>query len=467
MPICYLKYLFIICGSTYAFPKILNLSTSQSSKSALLLSVHTLLLPLGVCFLREYAISLSLIMMAIVSVCTFRFSYKIDFSRAIVAVLLSYGISYSVHAISSLAISVILYFFASLAYSLIFVLTGGCIHLLFVYFLFRIKRLRHGLSFLDDIRYSNTGVFISISILIVFSFIGLQQDDQLIYDIFTASIFLCGVILWFWWKTCMTHRYLAQLHARDLDSANRTAAVQQNEIEALQKENEELSKIIHKDNKLIPALTLSVREFLDMVARNENQQVRVSWTQELLEQLDQISHERYDALRNYESVNKKLPSCGLPVLDALLAYMLWKSSAANIDLDLAVWNSLKPITETAVTEQDISTVLADLIENAIIAVSHAKSQKRILVEVGLTEGHYFISVSDSGVPFPEEVLENWGIQRITTYAGCGGSGIGMMSTYDICKRYGASFSIKNFGSDMPYSKRIMICFDNANQFRAE
>lgn len=320
---------------------------------------------------------------------------------------------------------------------------------------------------MDNIRYSNIGVFISVSILAVFSFIGLQQDGQLIYEILTASIFLCAVTLWFWWKTCMTHRYLAQLHARDLDSANRTAVAQQNEIEVLQKENEELSKIIHKDNKLIPALTLSVREFLDAVARNEDQQVRVSRTQELLEQLDQISHERYDALRNYESVNKKLPSCGLPVLDALLAYMLWKSSAANIDLDLAVWNSLKPITETAVTEQDISTILADLIENAIIAASHAKGQKRILVEVGLTEGHYFISVSDSGVPFPKEVLENWGIQRITTYAGCGGSGIGMMSTYDICKRYGASFSIENFGSDMPYSKRIMICFDNANQFRIE
>lgn len=467
MVICYLKYLFIICGSTYIFPKILNLSTLRSLKSVLLLLMQTLLLPLGVCFLRQYAISLSLIMMAVVSVCTFRFSYKIDFNRSIVAVLLSYGISYSAHAISSLASSMIFYPFTPLPYSLIFVLAGGCVQLLLVYFLFRIKRLRRGLSFLDNIRYSNTGVFISISILTVFSFIGLQQDSQLIYEILTASIFLCAMALWFWWKTCMTHRYLAQLHARDLDVVNSTVTAQQSEIEVLQKENEELSKIVHKDNKLIPALALFVREFLDEIARNEDQQVRVSRTQELIEQLDQISHERYAALRNYESVNKKLPSCGLPVLDALLAYMLWKSSAANIDLDLVVWSSLKAITETAVTEQDISTVLADLIENAIIATSHSNSQKRILIEVGLAEGHYFISVSDSGVPFPKKVLENWGIQRTTTYADCGGNGIGMMSTHDICKRYGASFSIENFGPDMPYSKRIMICFDNANQFRIE
>ena len=467
MAICYLKYLFIICGSTYVFPKILNLSTSQSSKSTLLLSAHILLLPLGISFLRQYVISLSLVIMAMISVAVFKFAYKADFNRTIVAALVSYSISYTVYAISLPIVAVISHTFAPLSYSLTFVAAAGCIQLLLVYFLFRIKRLRHGLSFLDDIYYSDAGVFISVSMLTAFSFIGLQQDDQPIYDILTASIFLCAMGLWFWWKTCMTRQYLAQLRARDLDLANSTVVAQQSEIEVLQKENEELSKIVHKDNKLIPALALSVREFLDETARNEDQQVRVSRAQELIEQLDQISHERYAALRNYESVNKKLPSCGLPVLDALLAYMLWKSSAANIDLDLAVWNSLKPITETAVTEQDISTVLADLIENAIIAASHAKSQKRILVEVGLTEDHYFISVSDSGVPFPKEVLENWGIQRITTYAGCGGSGIGMMSTYDICKRYGASFSIENFGADMPYSKRVMICFDNANQFRIE
>lgn len=402
--------------------------------------------------------------MAMISVAVFKLSYKVESNRTIVAALISYGISYIAYAISLLIVSMISRAFTSLSYSLTFVLAAGCIQLLLIYLLFRAKRLRNGLSFLDDIRYSNAGVFISISILTVFSFIGLRQDGQLIYEVLTVSVFLCAVAFWFWWKTCMTHRYIARLNERNLESVNSTVAAQQTEIETLQKENEELSKIVHKDNKLIPALTLSVREFLDTIARNEDQQVRVARTQELLERLDQISHERYAILRNYESVNKKLPSCGLPVLDALLAYMLWRSSSANINLDLAVWNSLKPITETAITEQDISTILADLIENAIIAASRSNSAKRILVEVGLTEGHYFISVSDSGVPFPKEVLENWGIQRITTYAGCGGSGIGMMSTHDICKRYGASFSIENFGSDMPYSKRIMICFDNANQF---
>jgi len=464
-----LKYLFIICSSVYIFSKVLNISIFRSTKSAVLLSAYALLLPLAISYLRQCVISLSLIIMAAVSVAVFKLAYGVDFNRTVVAALISYGISYTIYVISLFIVSVVFRVFSSLSYSVLFVAVAGWIQLLLAYFLFRVKRLRNGLSFLDDIRYSSAGVFISISILTASSFIGMQQDVCLIYEILTVSIFLCGVALWFWWKNCMTRRYIAQLNERDLKLVNNTIATQQSKIETLQRENEELSKIVHKDNKLIPALALSVRECLDTVAKNEDQQVRVSRTQELLNQLNRISYERYDTLRNYELSSKKLTSCGLPILDMLLSYMLWKASVANIDFDLIVWDSLKSITETVITEQDISTVLADLIENAIIATLHSNSEKRILVEVGLTKvgltkGHYFISVSDSGVPFSKEVLKNWGIQRITTYADCGGSGIGMMSTYDICKRYGASFFVETFDAGMPYSKRVMICFDDANQF---
>lgn len=134
MAICYLKYLFIICGSTYIFPKTLNLSTSQLSKSTLLLLAHTLLLPLGVSYLRQYVISLSLIIMATISTAVFKFSYKADSNRTIVAALISYGISYTAYAISLLIISIISYIFLSLSYSLIIVAVAGCIQLLLIYF---------------------------------------------------------------------------------------------------------------------------------------------------------------------------------------------------------------------------------------------------------------------------------------------------------------------------------------------
>ena len=41
------------------------------------------------------------------------------------------------------------------------------------------------------------------------------------------------------------------------------------QIAVLKKENEALSAIIHKDNKLIPALDLSVKTFLSSVAQND------------------------------------------------------------------------------------------------------------------------------------------------------------------------------------------------------
>ena len=201
-----------------------------------------------------------------------------------------------------------------------------------------------------------------------------------------------------------------------------------------------------------------------ITARKENQQARISDAQKMVTQLERISCERHGILKSYELSSKKLPSSGIPILDTLFSYMFQKATAANIDFDLSIWSDLKPMIGTVVTEQDASTVLADLIENAIIATEQCNCKKRILIGLGLLDNYYSISVSDSGVPFPNEVIENWGIKRITTHADNGGRGIGMMSTYEICKRYRASFSIETFGPDMLYSKRITICFDNANQF---
>lgn len=464
MIITYLKYVFIIFDGMYVFPKTLNISISKSHKSAITLSLYTLLLPLVTCFLRQYVLSLSLILIVAISVITFSIVYKVNTDYIITATIISYGISYIAYAVSSLIVSIIFCVLDQLSYSPIFAITVGIIQVIFVFSLFRLRRLTHGLTFLADSRYSSVGVFISISILMAFSFLGMQQEIHLIYEILTASIFICGVALWLWWKDRIKQEYIEQLRKRDFEEVNSTVAVQREEIEFLKRENDKLSKIIHKDNKLIPALNLSVKEFLLITARKENQQARISDAQKMVTQLERISCERYGILKSYELSSKKLPSSGIPILDTLFSYMFQKATAANIDFDLSIWSDLKPMIGTVVTEQDASTVLADLIENAIIATEQCNCKKRILIGLGLLDNYYSISVSDSGVPFPNEVIENWGIKRITTHADNGGSGIGMMSTYEICKRYSASFSIETFGPDMLYSKRITICFDNANQF---
>ena len=53
----------------------------------------------------------------------------------------------------------------------------------------------------------------------------------------------------------------------------------------------------------------------------------------------------------------------------------------------------------------MNTLLADLVENAIIAI-RSRTSKRILVSISISEGHYLIDVFDGGIPFEAETIIN-------------------------------------------------------------
>jgi sensor histidine kinase regulating citrate/malate metabolism len=110
--------------------------------------------------------------------------------------------------------------------------------------------------------------------------------------------------------------------------------------------------------------------------------------------------------------------------------MLAKASAASASLDLTLTGSVRYMLECVISESDLNTVLADLIENALTAVKNS-AVKKVLVSIGAADNAYFISVFDSGEPFLPEVLESIGKKRITTRAGEGGSGIGLMTLHEI------------------------------------
>ena len=110
------------------------------------------------------------------------------------------------------------------------------------------------------------------------------------------------------------------------------------------------------------------------------------------------------------------------------------------------------------------------ITNDIIAARHSTQEKRVYVEIGKDKDEYdtfFVQVSDSGIPFSQEVLDKLGTQRITTHRDTGGSGIGMMTICEICKKCEASFSISPYPNSSPYTKAVKICFDRKNSFHIQ
>ncbi len=130
--------------------------------------------------------------------------------------------------------------------------------------------------------------------------------------------------------------------------------------------HEALAKIIHKDNKLIPAMEYCVRELL----RSESGERAAG----LLKELEGIFQDPRELLTDYETAGKQLPATGIVPIDILLAYMLQKAAGQAIDFEFTLLGDPKPVTDR-IPNEDLRTLLADLLENALIAASDGQVKR--------------------------------------------------------------------------------------------
>ena len=64
------------------------------------------------------------------------------------------------------------------------------------------------------------------------------------------------------------------------------------------------------------------------------------------------------------------------------------------------------------------------------------------------------------------LLYHMGKKKYTTHKADGGSGIGLMVTWELLKKYQASLIIdENVFVDDVFTKKIMICFDKKNAYK--
>lgn len=75
-------------------------------------------------------------------------------------------------------------------------------------------------------------------------------------------IFLLAIFIYLYWRNNITKTYLNKLKEKDIRDLNTELVKAQNRIIDLENENKELSKIIHGDNKLVPAMLFSVENFI-------------------------------------------------------------------------------------------------------------------------------------------------------------------------------------------------------------
>lgn len=460
-----MKYMVIILCSAYTTRKIINARERPNLIRVLLAPLFFLRSSLIVCLLRLYIPSVSLLAMVGLSICAHMYFFHITISTSIAATIISYGITYLEYLGGVLFLIILLRVFPSLsvASEIFQAIIISLVQVSFALLLFGIKRFSHGLPFLADSQYGDLGVYLSTSVLMAVSFLGMKLPNHYITAVIAYTLFILGMILWLWYKSRITQEYWKKIREREQQELHEQIAV-------LKKENDALSAIIHKDNKLIPALDLSVKTFLSSVAQNDCRKECIKSAQVIIEQIEGLSSERSGAVKSYKQASAPSVKTSAPMIDALLSFMLHKAELSNVQISFSLPNEIKKLIDNVISEQDMATLLADLIDNAIIAARHSTQEKRVYVEIGKDKDEYdtfFVQVSDSGIPFSQEVLDKLGTQRITTHRDTGGSGIGMMTICEICKKCEASFSISPYTNSSLYTKAVKICFDRKNSFHIQ
>lgn len=459
MIITFIKHFFIILCSFYFYTKLLNI---KSSKKKLITHFFVSILLTGiVCFIKLYTPYLTISTIVFGIIMTEYFTHKIPFNVTLFTSITSFGFSYLTFLISTFILLPV----ASLIViknpdnkTNFFLITHtllGIMQLLISFFIFRIKRLKNGMPFLYKKNYNAISILISTIIFIPTTFYCVYKDTDAIFIIFILLTCIYGFILYLWWKKQLTNSYKEKLIAKEIQELH-------NEIERLKKDNENLSKIVHKDNKLIPSMEMAVRELLTSYPDNINEYTTTATT--LLETLKTLSNERTDIVNLYKNQVESLPVTGLYRIDSLIKYMKQKAYNHNINFSFITNSNLKYLIENIINEDDLCTILADLIENAIIATKD-QNTKHILLNIDIEENSYYINIHDSGIPFETNTILNLGIIRTTTHSSTGGSGIGLMNTIELLKKYSASFIITESTDTTIFTKSISICFDNLNQYK--
>lgn len=392
--------------------------------------------------------------------------YKDKSTSTLCITFISYGTFYALSNIFSLITALIFspfYFYGlSVPYSLL-IFTTGLLSFISLLILFKTKMTKNSVNIFTNSRFAIIASCLCILILIIKA---IDQFDTL--EAFTElflplATFLLAFLLFSWWRRQVTKSYIDKLRQLEIQTLYDELAEKDSLIKKLQDDNSSLSRIIHKDNKLIPAMEHAVTDFLLHNEFSDVTQMEI-YGKDLSERLQNMSQDRKGILEAYEEKNNILHLTGNVSIDAILAYMHKRALANHISLECKHTRENVEYLLEKISEEDLSHLLSDLIENSLNAMS-GLSSGRIVVTFGKLQKEAYLSIADTGDAFSIETLHCFGLQPHTTHESTGGSGIGLMDIWKIKKKYKASIQIQEFDSNIgSLTKKIIFSFNSKNHY---
>ena len=382
---------------------------------------------------------------------------KIGYSIFIIAISLSisYILYYIAIMISYVPISILLQHNFKSSY--IIIITLSTVYIVVASLFVKMKRFKNGFIFLQKTLKNDyiDVLILNISTIIIFSIIMLTNYSSEIINgrMVLVTIVFC-IIMFSTIQKSLKLYYKQKMLIKDLNETKEELANKNKEIEELEKENLNFSKISHSIAHKQKALEYKINK---LITNSE-----ISGEIDLKDRLEDITKE----LKQETTI--ELTKTQIPEIDDMLAYMQSECVKNRIDFQLQLSGNIHHMVNNYIDKDKLEILLADLIKNAIIAINHSENEnKSILVRLGIIEGIYSLYVYDSGIEFEIDTLANLGIKPSTTHKDDGGTGMGMMNTFDTLKQYQASITINEYGkpSKDNFTKLIQITFDKKNEFK--
>ena len=462
----FIKYFFISITAMYAFYKLLN-RKPQNKYVQLFLILFSSILSMGISLLSNNQQTIRILISFTILFLTMKNTEKLPLPLIYITSLFAYAFSYIVFTISIIftTLPLIIFYYKSYTISWVSIhIFIGVLQFMLIYFCFHIPRLQKGMVFLYNSPAKNTGSTLCI-VFIMQIMVAIQTKIATVsyMFVFFSFILLSSILLIYWWNYHITQTYRKFLRKNELDSLNLLLEERNQKILYLKNQNDELARLIHKDNKIIPAITSAIMESYE----NKITLDLTEWETDspLCLKLKQLYDERVNMLETYHNEIMNLPKTGFDSINATLSFIHSEASKTGIPFQIVLYDNLKTTIPDEITEDDFNHMLSDLLSNAINACKNISSGS-IQIYLGKTEEISIIKICNTGSVFHLETLKNLGLAKHTTHADTGGSGIGLMDIWKIKEKYKASLLIDEI-SDAASSETytcMNILFNRKNHF---
>lgn len=178
-------------------------------------------------------------------------------------------------------------------------------------------------KYLISVEKSNddTVLILSIVVLIAASLLNMGTKYSKTVSILVVATFSSGLLLVFGIKKHISYVYAKRVNMRNEEILQSTVKKLEQDIYYLKKDNEKMSAVIHRDNKILPTMQNAVKKVVEKHA-DDNQK-------ELLATLKKLYAERTALLD--DGTDKDFPSTGDLQVDSAVAYLSQKAQSVGVD----------------------------------------------------------------------------------------------------------------------------------------